>query len=104
MTYLPEVLSNITKLAVNVLVTRELQKRKVRKLAMLGIVFSIIGIFLVVAALQHDAHQAKGLDSALKTLAHEPFGSLLLSIVALGLIAYGVFSFVEACYRRVGGG
>lgn len=70
----------------------------------LGIVLSIIGIFLIVAALQHDPHQAKGLDSALKTLAHEPFGSILLCIVVLGLIAYGVFSLMEARYRRVGGG
>lgn len=72
--------------------------------AALGVVFSIIGIFLIVAALQHDPHQAEGLDSALKTLAHQPFGSVLLSIVALGLIAYGIFSLVEACYRRVGDG
>jgi hypothetical protein len=70
--------------------------------AALGVVFSIIGIFLVVAALQHDPHQAKGLDSALQTLLNQPFGPVLLGIVALGLIAYGIFSFVEARYRRVG--
>ena len=72
--------------------------------AALGVVFSIIGIFLLVAAFQHNPHQAKGLDSALQTLAHQPFGPVLLGIVALGLIAYGVYSFVEARYRRIGRG
>src|SRR6266702_3440315 len=72
--------------------------------AVVGVVFSIIGLFLIVAAFQHNPHQAKGLDSALQTLAHQPFGPVLLGIVALGLIAYGVYSFVEARYRRVGRG
>jgi len=70
--------------------------------AALGVVFSIIGIFLIVAAVQHNPHEAKGLDAALRTLAQQPFGPLLLGIVALGLVAYGVYSFVEARYRRVG--
>ena len=72
--------------------------------AALGVVISIIGIFLIVAAFQHNPHQAKGLDSALQTLAQQPFGPVLLGIVGLGLIAYGVYSFVEARYRRVGRG
>ena len=70
--------------------------------AALGVVFTIIGIFLIVAAVQHNPHQAKGLDSALRELLLQPFGPVLLAIVALGLIAYGVYSFVEARYRRVG--
>jgi len=72
--------------------------------AALGVVFTIIGIFLIVAAIQHNAHEAKGLDSALKELLMQPFGPVLLAVVALGLIAYGVYSFVEARYRRVGRG
>src|SRR6266513_209432 len=70
--------------------------------AALGVVFSIIGIFLIVAAVQHNPNEAKGLDAALGTLAQQPFGQLLLGIVALGLVAYGVYSFVEARFRRVG--
>lgn len=72
--------------------------------AALGVVFTIIGFFMIVAALQHNPGQARGLDTALKELLHQPFGPLLLGIVALGLIAYGVYSFVEARYRRVGRG
>jgi hypothetical protein len=70
--------------------------------AALGVVISIIGIFIIVAASQHNASQAKGLDGALQELAHQPFGLVLLGIVALGLFAYGIYSLVEARYRRVG--
>jgi hypothetical protein len=68
----------------------------------LGIVFTIIGIFLVVAALQHNPGDAVGLDGALTKLSHQAYGQVLLGIVALGLIAYGIYSFMEARYRRVG--
>lgn len=71
--------------------------------AALGVVFSIIGIFLIVAATQHNASRAVGLDGALLELTRQPFGKLLLAIVAIGLIAYGIYSFLEARYRRIGG-
>jgi len=70
--------------------------------AALGVVFTIIGIFLIIAAVQFNPQKAKGLDTALGELLKLPFGPVLLGIVALGLIAYGVYSFVEARYRRLG--
>ena len=70
--------------------------------AALGVVFTVIGIFMIVAAVQHNPNDAKGLDSALLELTRQPLGLLLLGIVALGLIAYGIYSFVEARYRRIG--
>lgn len=70
--------------------------------AALGVVFTIIGIFLIVAAVQFDPQKAVGLDGALKELLLQPFGPILLVIVALGLIAYGLYSFAEARYRRIG--
>jgi hypothetical protein len=70
--------------------------------AALGVVISIIGIFLIVAASQHNASKAKGLDGALQELTHQHFGLVLLGIVSLGLFAYGIYSLVEARYRRVG--
>src|SRR6266480_274529 len=51
--------------------------------AALGVVFSIIGIFLTVAAYQHNAKQAVGLDGALRELSRQPFGQFLLGIIAL---------------------
>ncbi len=67
-----------------------------------GIVFIIIGIFIVLAAIRLDGTQARGLGGALATLEQQPFGPWILGIVALGLIAYGIYSLIEARYRRIG--
>ena len=69
--------------------------------AAFGVVFGVIGVFLVQAALQTDPDEARGLGGALDTLARQPFGPYLLGAVALGLVAYGVFMFVMARYRRI---
>jgi Domain of Unknown Function (DUF1206) len=65
-----------------------------------GIVFTEIGILLIVAARQHSAHQAKGIGGALAQLAREPYGHVLLAVVALGLVAYGLYSFAQARFHR----
>ncbi len=65
------------------------------------IVFAVIGLLLVVAAAQADAHQAVGIDGALRRLAARDHGPVLLSIVAAGLAAYGLYSFAEARFRRL---
>lgn len=64
-----------------------------------GIVFALIGAFFGIAALQSDASEARGFAGALQTLAD--FGPWLLGAIALGLIAYAAFCFVEARYRRM---
>jgi Domain of Unknown Function (DUF1206) len=66
-----------------------------------GVVFGVIGVFLAQAALQTDPEEARGLGGALETLARQPFGPYVLGAVALGLVAYGVFMFVMARYRRI---
>jgi hypothetical protein len=71
--------------------------------AALGVVFLIVGLFLIIAAVKHNPGDAKGLDAALVELLKQPFGPWLLGVVALGLLAYGVYSFAEARYRQVGG-
>jgi hypothetical protein len=65
------------------------------------VVFVIIGVLLVVAAAQADAPEGVGIDGALRRLAAREYGPVLLSIVALGLGAYGLYSFAEARYRRL---
>ncbi len=65
------------------------------------VVFFIIGALLVVAAAQADAQEAVGIDGALRRLAARDYGPILLSVVALGLAAYGLFSFAEARFRRL---
>lgn len=66
-----------------------------------GIVLALVGIFLIQAAAANNPHASKGLDQTLRTVAHAPFGPVLLLAVAAGLAAYGLYSFVEMRYRRV---
>jgi hypothetical protein len=66
-----------------------------------GVVFVLIGAFLVVAAVQSDPSEARGLGGALLALQERPFGRALFGLVALGLAAFGAFGFVEARYRRI---
>jgi hypothetical protein len=70
-------------------------------LASRGVAFLITGWFLIQAALRYDPSQARGLGGALETLARQPHGPWLLGIVALGLVAYGAYSFLQARYRRI---
>jgi hypothetical protein len=66
-----------------------------------GVVLALVGIFLIQAAAANNAHASKGLDQTLRTVAHAPFGPALLLVVTAGLVAYGLYSFVEMRYRRV---
>lgn len=66
-----------------------------------GVVFALIGLFLIQAARHQDAGEAVGLGGALQKLAEQPYGQTLLGLVAAGLVMYGLFSFVEARYRRL---
>lgn len=69
-----------------------------------GIVFMIIGFFLIQAARQSNPNEARGLDGALQALAQQPYGPWLLGIVALGLVAYGIHMWVQARYLRINTG
>lgn len=66
-----------------------------------GVVYVIIGGFIIQAAMSHDASEAGGLAQALSTLARQPYGPWLLGAVAAGLFAFGIYSLVEARYRRI---
>jgi hypothetical protein len=66
-----------------------------------GIVFGLIGVFFVKAAVEYDPKEAVGLDGALQKLAGSGHGPWLLGLTAAGLLAYGVFCFAEARYRDV---
>jgi hypothetical protein len=66
-----------------------------------AIVFGLISWFFLKAAVEYDAKKARGLDGALQKLAHAPYGRTLLSIVAAGLLAFGIFCLIQARYREV---
>jgi hypothetical protein len=65
-----------------------------------GVAYAVIGALLMTAAVEVDPKKAGGLDAALKTLAAQPFGVVLLVVVGLGLAAYGCYCFVEGWYRK----
>ena len=52
-------------------------------------------------ATQNSSSKATGLDGALRTVREQPYGPWLLSAVALGIGAYGVYSFARARHARV---
>ena len=64
-----------------------------------GVVFLLIGWFVVRAAVRYDPGQAGGIDDSLRALAAQPSGPLLLGVVSLGLIAFGVWQIANARYR-----
>ncbi len=66
-----------------------------------GVALVLIGFFFLVAAWQADPDKAQGLDGALKTVEDQAFGPFLLTLVAAGIAAYGVYSFARARYARV---
>ena len=66
-----------------------------------GVSIGVIGVLVVIAAIQFDPAKAAGLDAALRSLAQTPLGPWLLVVVALGLAAYGVFCWFDAKYHRV---
>lgn len=65
------------------------------------VVFTLIGVFVAKAAYEYDPNESIGLDGALRKLVQTSYGPVLLFVVAAGLVCYGLFSLVEARYRRV---
>ncbi len=66
-----------------------------------GIVFATAGGFAVAAAVKHQPDQSKGMDDTLRSFTDTPAGPWLLVVIALGLVAFGVFSWANARYRKV---
>lgn len=66
-----------------------------------GLVFGLVGVFVIKAALDLEPGEAEGFDTALKSVAAAPFGKFLLMTAALGLICFGAYCAAEARYRRL---
>jgi type IV secretory pathway VirB2 component (pilin) len=65
-----------------------------------GVVFTLFGVLVIYAAVSFSPQKASGVDEALQQVAQAPAGPVLLTLVALGLIAFGLYSMAEARYRR----
>jgi Domain of Unknown Function (DUF1206) len=65
-----------------------------------GVVVTLVGVFLFLAGYHHDPTLAKGIDGVLTALLHQPSGPWLLGIVALGLVAFGLYSALSGFWLR----
>ena len=64
-----------------------------------GVVFALIGASVVVAAVQRDPQEARGLEQSLEFLVSNPW---LLGAVGVGLIGYALYQWTKARYRLIG--
>jgi hypothetical protein len=66
-------------------------------------VFVIIGLFLIYAAVDSNAHEATGLAGALQAIKAQHYGATLLGFTAAGFFAFGAYGIAEAAFRRIDG-
>ncbi|MFB7711889.1 DUF1206 domain-containing protein [Streptomyces sp. NPDC056105] len=66
-----------------------------------GVVFAAAGGFALAAAVQHKPGKAKGMDDTLRSFADTPVGPWLLTFIAVGLVAFGMFSWASARWRKL---
>jgi hypothetical protein len=66
-----------------------------------GVALGLVGGLLSYATLTFDRQKTPGLDGAMQTILTQPFGKYLLTAVALGFVAFGVFAILQSRYRRM---
>jgi hypothetical protein len=66
-----------------------------------GVVFALVGVLVIDAAVTFKAAESGGIDKALRTLRDQPFGQSLMLLAALGLLIFGVYGLCEARWRKV---
>jgi len=66
-----------------------------------GLVFALVGGLMVLGASQSNSSQPQGIDAALTSLLRLPYGVWVLGLVALGLIAFGIYSMLCAFWFRL---
>ena len=65
-----------------------------------GVVFLLVGWFLVRAGLAIDASEARDFGHSLNELRQQPYGRTLLFVVAFGLMGYAAYQMLRARYQR----
>ena len=66
-----------------------------------GLALGVVGALISYATLTFDPQKAQGLDGAMQTILAQPFGRFLLTAVALGFAAFGLFTILQSRYRRM---
>jgi len=65
------------------------------------VIFGLVGYGLIKAAIDYDSRSAIGLDGALSKVSRQPYGPVLLGVVAAGLIGFALYSIADARYRKL---
>jgi type IV secretory pathway VirB2 component (pilin) len=65
-----------------------------------GVSLALVGVLFVIAAQDNTSARSTGLDGALRLLRQQAFGPWLLTVVALGIAVYGLYSFARARLAR----
>ena len=68
-----------------------------------GVVIAIVGVFLLIAAWQHDPNEAGGMDKTFDWLSGQIYGQVLVTALCAGLLAFALFLAVNAVYRVIPG-
>jgi hypothetical protein len=61
-----------------------------------GVSFGIVGCLVGYAAITHEPRKSGGLDQALEKVLYQPYGPLLLFVIAIGIGCYAIFCFAWA--------
>ena len=64
-----------------------------------AVVFGMIGFLIIRAGQNYNPSEAGGIAQSLNAIAREPKGHIIFAIVAIGLIAFGLFQIATAKYR-----
>ncbi|HWQ85859.1 DUF1206 domain-containing protein [Brevundimonas sp.] len=66
-----------------------------------GLAYMPLAVLVILAGLRSRASDVATFGSALDAVERQPAGPWILALAALGFIAFGAFSFIEARFRRI---
>lgn len=66
-----------------------------------GVVGTVVGVYLLLAGVRRAPSEARGTRGAIESLGQQAFGVWILALIAAGLTAYGLYTLVEARYRKL---
>jgi Domain of Unknown Function (DUF1206) len=66
-----------------------------------GVLFGLVGLYLLDAARLKDPRYSGGIAGALEALKHRHYGDWLLGAVAIALMCYGITQVIKERYRRL---
>ena len=66
-----------------------------------GVGMGLVGFFMLRAAITYRSAEATGLDGALRRLAEQSWGQVIVALVGIGFVAYGIFCLATFTHRQL---